>query len=115
MLVFFPLSHLQASSGSVSVTSKVWSPRLTSTAEQSPHSFIFTDRYCNTAVKPICRTAVTLGRDSILLRLVVMSLQRRSLLSFLNSAKNALNAAIQHSTPITFVIGNESAGELQHT
>jgi hypothetical protein len=40
-----------------------------------------------------------------------MSLQRKSLVSFLKSAKTALNSAIQQSTPITFVIGNESAGE----
>ncbi len=37
--------------------------------------------------------------------------QRVSLLSFLSSAQNALSSAIQHSTPITFVVGNESAGE----
>jgi hypothetical protein len=40
-----------------------------------------------------------------------MSLQRKSLVSFLKSAKTALNSAIQQSTPITFVVGNESAGE----
>lgn len=40
-----------------------------------------------------------------------MSLQRQSLVSFLKSAKTALNSAIQQSTPITFVVGNESAGE----
>lgn len=40
-----------------------------------------------------------------------MSLQRKSLVSFLKSAKTALNSAVQQSTPITFVVGNESAGE----
>ena len=40
-----------------------------------------------------------------------MPFQRTSLVSFLTSAKNALTNSIQHSTPITFVVGNESAGE----
>jgi len=38
-----------------------------------------------------------------------MPLQRGSLRSFLSSARNALNASVQHSSPVTFVIGNESA------
>jgi hypothetical protein len=45
------------------------------------------------------------------LRLAAMSLQRKSLVAFLNLAKNSLSTAIQRSTPITFVVGNESAGE----
>jgi hypothetical protein len=40
-----------------------------------------------------------------------MSLQRKSLLAFLNLAKSSLSTAIQRSTPITLVVGNESAGE----
>jgi exopolyphosphatase len=41
-----------------------------------------------------------------------MPLPRVSLSSFLSSAKNALHKSLQHNSPITFVIGNESAGIL---
>lgn len=37
-------------------------------------------------------------------------LQRSSLSSFLRLAKTALDAAVTYSVPITFVLGNESAG-----
>ncbi|KAI9736408.1 MAG: Exopolyphosphatase [Claussenomyces sp. TS43310] len=38
-----------------------------------------------------------------------MSFQRTGLASFLASAKASLKAAVQHQTPVTFVVGNESA------
>lgn len=41
-----------------------------------------------------------------------MSLQRKSLVSFLKSAKTVLECAVQQQpTTVTFVVGNESAGE----
>jgi hypothetical protein len=41
----------------------------------------------------------------------VRILQRSSLRSFLGLAKSTLESAIKGSTPITFVLGNESAGK----
>lgn len=41
---------------------------------------------------------------------LVMALPRASLNSFLATAKATLNTAAQHAQPITFVVGNESAG-----
>jgi len=40
-----------------------------------------------------------------------MALPRVSLSSFLRTAKTSLNNAVQHAKPVTFVIGNESAGK----
>lgn len=40
-----------------------------------------------------------------------LPLPRASLRSFLSSAKAALTTSLQHSSPITFVVGNESAGK----
>ena len=42
---------------------------------------------------------------------IAMHLQRASLRSFLFSAKAALKNVSQQSSPVTFVIGNESAGK----
>jgi hypothetical protein len=48
---------------------------------------------------------------------VTMPLARTSLKSFLATARKALNnpSLLQQSSPVTFVIGNESAGNLRLT
>lgn len=40
-----------------------------------------------------------------------MALPRASLSAFLATAKATLNTAAQHAQPVTFVVGNESAGK----